>query len=365
MASQFIRLAISVLLGVQLFICVRSSSVGIAPTADDEISSLLRVYREAGLPLPGRDAELVQARFGTSTNWRPVVTYRLGFRTAGEIDGLVLCGVTLVPSGRIKWEGVLPKAVDAANVEISSREAVFPTDDALATAIQCEAVGMHDLAQSIIDQTPSVFWGRVKPSRMFAKSVAFGPPDLPVKDRVAYLGWAYWCDRLTEPDCDRSEAARRMEFLMGCEPALRADEGKVALLNSLKAALRPSHATPGSIESEIDHLVELSGEPVGGQDIFDGDREYAHLALRGFAAVPDLLKHVADDRLTRAFVGGINRMAVPRHQRVGELVSAIIANIAGDALSQAWLGHAHEFPPNHMATAEKWWADATKQGEEA
>lgn len=152
---------------------------------------------------------------------------------------------------------------------------------------------------------------------------------------------------------------------MRAEPALRADEEKARLLRSLEAALRPSNATPGSVESEIDYLVELSGETVGGQDILEGDRKYAELALRGFAAVPELLKHVSDDRLTRAFVGGSNRMAIPRHLRVGELVSAIIGNIAGDDLDRGWIGRRSEFSPKRMAEAEKWWTAASKQSEEA
>lgn len=295
------------------------------------------------------------------------MTHRVGFRVPAE-PGRVLCGIALLPEAGHNWAPVDPSEVEPVTVEVSSREPVFAADDALATAIQCESAGMHALATAIAREVPSLFvsrpGGRLL-TRQFKLSVVFGPPDLSHKGRVAYLAWAYWCNALVEPNCNRMDAARRMEALMASEPALRADEEKQRLLESLKAALRPSIAQPGSVEAQIDHLVEISGEPGGGQQIMDGDRRYADLAMSGFSAMPELLEHMTDSRLTRALIGGSRRIAIPRHLRVGDLISSIIANLAGEELPQGWLDTSNEFSSERIEAAKRWWAGASKQGEEA
>ena len=47
----------------------------------------------------------------------------------------------------------------------------------------------------------------------------------------------------------------------------------------------------------------------------------------GFDAVPYLIEHLDDDRLTRAMEGGF--MAFPRNVRVGDVVSDLLENLAG------------------------------------
>jgi hypothetical protein len=97
-----------------------------------------------------------------------------------------------------------------------------------------------------------------------------------------------------------------MRALIAAEPAINTIYNR-ALLRSLEAALVPSNAKPGSVEALIDVLVELDDEKKWTVDAFaDPGPQYLKLSLLGFAAVPALIEHLDDDRLTRSVKQGFN-----------------------------------------------------------
>src|SRR5262249_56595320 len=101
-----------------------------------------------------------------------------------------------------------------------------------------------------------------------------------------------------------------------------------ALLRSLEAALLPSKATPGSIEAQIDALVGACSTNLS---FFNNepDRYYLRLVVAGFAAVPDLIKHLDDNRLTRIFVAHSHRPSEYQY-RGRDVVVDLLNGLAAD-----------------------------------
>src|SRR5262249_28884772 len=132
-------------------------------------------------------------------------------------------------------------------------------------------------------------------------------------------------------------ACRQMKALLADEKGLDTTENR-ALVKSLEAALAPSKSKPGSVEALIDDLVNAHYTQFGGER----DAPTLRLMDLGFDAVPALLEHLTDQRLTHylyvSSFGG--NWTPPRYQsRVGDLASGIIWKIAGgDYLSSGPTG---------------------------
>ena len=169
-------------------------------------------------------------------------------------------------------------------------------------------------------------------------------------------------NELMRPGSDWPAAARAMDKIIATTPAL-ADEPRKHLLEMLRLALAPSRAKPGSVEAEIDALVECTKPGSVFEGLSEPDPHYAKLLRRGFEAVPALLDHLDDQRLTRSIMAGFNNFpTMPRG--VGEIVADLLQAIAGEELSRGWLerqlGQGID-----KTTVEKWWAKAQRVGEEA
>src|SRR5262249_9345227 len=159
----------------------------------------------------------------------------------------------------------------------------------------------------------------------------------------------HWCNELIRPATDRALIARRMKALLAREPLLESEENQ-ALLKSLEAALVPRRAKFGSIEAAIDDLVELSLEPREYRHRFL-DPRYGRLAEMGFDAVPALIEHLDDDRLSRTVELGVFRRSTC-HLRVKDLVRELLGGLAGAELAPSSGLQKEE--------AQRWWHQARK-----
>ena len=108
------------------------------------------------------------------------------------------------------------------------------------------------------------------------------------------MAWKHWENALADADTDRAKIADRMRALLVAEPSLT--EWSRAVLAALEATLRPSQAKPGSIDAMIDGLVNVSA--MFG-DSSPPDPILLKLERLGFEAVPALIEHWDDTRLTR------------------------------------------------------------------
>src|SRR5205823_1409726 len=145
---------------------------------------------------------------------------------------------------------------------------------------------------------------------------------------------------------------------------------KANFLNALRKTMQPSGAKPGSVEAMIDDLIHVSGVPnrystFGVSSTTDpiemwNDPRYAKLALQGFAAVPALIEHLEDDRITHALQTGEN-MFVPRYLTVGEFAQSMLGSLAGDELPP---GDPLVSVPITKQAAQAWWERASLHSEE-
>jgi len=87
------------------------------------------------------------------------------------------------------------------------------------------------------------------------------------------------------------------------------------------------------------------------------------LAELGFAAVPELIDHIDDNRLTR--IRSLQGMSMPwvHHFRVGEIVIETLENLSGERFDQEWDDQCQRYRVN-KAKVEAWWQKAQAQSEE-
>jgi hypothetical protein len=164
---------------------------------------------------------------------------------------------------------------------------------------------------------------------------------------------------LVKADTDRARTARRMKTLLTSEPRLNT-EGHRALLASLEAALVQGKAKPGTVEWLIDDLTEVCNTD---RRHDEADPRYTRLARMGFAAVPALIEHLDDDRLTRSVKRGFNNFPT-WNLRIKHVASDLLQELAGDELGKDWLQRQQGWGVER-ADVQAWWDKVHKVGEEA
>jgi hypothetical protein len=338
-------------------------AVALSPAADraPPLDELLKTYRQLGLPLPAADAKLVRLETSWSISVAPgkdVPLYALGFllrAATKEKPPLLLVGTQeYEPEDRnLKITPVQPEAALANEVQAEWMDSVFGVNAGLATALQCEARGWKELAQALWDRS-------IRTTAGHNHSNFYQPANLPANTALANVAWAHWGNELIKPDTDRAAISKRMKALLDAEPKLATNLNK-AMLRSLELALVPSKAKPGSVEELIDGLVELAYEPPAGRPRVPPP--YQRLADLGFAAVPALIEHLDDDRLTRTVLVGFDNFPT-YHRRVGEVVGDLLQELAGEELGKDWLRRRQGYNVD-KADARAWWEKAEKVGEEA
>jgi hypothetical protein len=273
------------------------------------LDQLLADYRHYGLPLPPHDAPLVR-----------------GTGRGGPY--LKICPVSEADRGeytRMPVTTVKPDPVAIGKTAYYGR---------LDFAIQCHERGWRSLARAAFRQ-----W--LAHSSIYRAERA-----------LAFEAWKYWYYQFADgAPLDRvathlKRALARVDNTSG-QPTAR------AMLRSLDLSLVPSHSAPGSDDALLDELIEK--KQYLRWDVEHTD-VYCALARRGFAAVPALIAHLGDDRLTRYGVNGdVNNAGF---LRVKDVAYQLIRAFAGEQLE----------PSNDIAArtraAGRWFADAQKVGEE-
>ena len=327
---------------------------------ENSLEQLLADYRGYGLPLPPDDAKLVRFESGG----RGIVngkltppTYFLGFLLRpGTKDkpALLLVGTREIRLNSSETvEAVDPKQELVNNIDLGYWEqATFESNAGLAVALQCKARGWNTLAQQL-------WTSSLKNASGHPRGGFYQPANLPNRSAVSYLAWIYSGNELVKPNTDRAKTAKRMKAILAAEPTL-STRGSKELLKSLEAALVPSTAKAGSVDRLIDDLTEMCNT---GLKYNETDPRYTRLANEGFAAVPALLEHLDDERLTRSVKQGFNNF--PTYPvRVQHVVSDLLQELAGEDVGKDWLRRQQGWAVE-KADAQAWWEKARKEGEEA
>lgn len=312
------------------------SSVAAEPLPS--LDALLKDYKALGLPLPPPEAKLVRYEAGGGGIVYGVVQptrYGLAFQikpaTKEKAATLLL--------GTDQWQLYRNQKTQ----EVDPGPAILGTvslwdNEKLALAIQCHARGWDKLALILLEESQK-------------------KAELPLQNQFVRLAWSYWIDQLGEPKSDRAPVAKRLKELIGKDKEFDTEYNQ-ALLRSLDLALVPSKAKTGSIEALIDDLVDYgnddSNEESMGYD-FDPDDRYSRIAMLGFDAVPALIEHLDDDRLTRVrYI-----VPLPWHLRVGDVAGSLLESLAGHSIGSEWVPRKQGYRVT-KAEAKKWWDQAAK-----
>lgn len=327
---------------------------------ENSLDQLLADYRHYGLPLPPEEAKLVRFESGggyiINDKLMPP-SYFLGFLlrpATKDHPALLLVGTQEINVESFKTiEVVEPKAELVKRIDLRFWEhATFESNAGLTIALQCKARGWNTLAQEL--------WTL---SRMLGSGHHLGgfyqPANLPNRTAVTYLAWTYSGNELVKPDTDRARTLNRMKTVLAAEPRLNTERSR-ELLKSLEAALVPSNAKPGSVERLIDELTDVCNT---GLKRGEADPRYSCLANLGFAAVPALIEHLNDDRLTRSVKEGFNNFPT-WPVSVKHVVSDLLQELAGEEVGKDWLRRQQGWSVE-KADAQAWWDQARKVGEEA
>jgi hypothetical protein len=345
------RWCISLILSIM--VGLNSAFPGAGPDRPEaSLDELLALYRTYGLPLPTDEAKLVRFesgwRISEGRGKKETPLDYLGFllkpATANH-PAVALVGTQelTLRSTESKITPVAPDPALARDKTIKEHEKLFGLTSTLALAIQCKSRGWDDLAGALLEN------GR---GREVIPTPLPGATVLPFRQSVAHVAWKHWKNALVDPDTDRAEIASRMKALLAAEPSftdLHRQE-----FASLRATLEPSQARPGSVQALIDGIVNISA--MFG-DFRPPDPLLLNLEQRGFEAVPELIEHWDDFRLTRRatpIVANSKGYLVPVCGPVRSLLTAL----AGDGLKTD--GY-HIEKKDLLA----WWADAREIGEEA
>jgi hypothetical protein len=319
-----------------------SLSFGVARADEPKsLDALMNQYRELGLPFPPKDAKLVR------------VPWDSGRQTGQNKFSLEFITKPATKSQRaelfsIWFERQLDrdKKIEEANPDLSALNDVPPAGlDDLLLAVQCQARGWNALAKALLE-------------RYLKES------ETPPSKQLVELSWEYWVKQLSAAKIDRAPIAKRLKELIDKNEDLNKQPNRT-LLNALNLALVPSKAKPGSIEALIDDLVNFNAEdqPEGLDWRFKPESRYWRIAKLGFEAVPVLIEHLDDLRLTRSLGGALINNWSTYHEQVCHVVSRLLEGLAGDFLGRDGLDPLRGNPSEKDA-ARKWWTQAKKVGEE-
>jgi hypothetical protein len=326
---------------------------------ENGFDQLLADYRAYGLPLPPPGSQLIRfesgGRYILNDKLTPP-TYFLGFLLQPGAKGkppLLLVGTQEIRLDlQTSVEAIEPKPEIARDIDPQWwGRSTFELNAGLAIALQCKARGWNDLARELwtlsIKQISGHHFGAF-----------YQPADLPPRTALACLAWAHYGNELVKPDTDRAKLARQIKLLFAAEKSLNTVVNE-SLLRSLEAALIPSKAKAGSVERLVDDISEMCNT---GRRWDEADPRFARLAEKGFAAVPALIEHLDDDRLTRSIKQGMNNFPT-WILRVKHVASDLLQELAGEEVGRDWLRRQQGWAVD-KADALAWWEKARKEGEE-
>ncbi len=320
-----LRLAFSLIAALAVGFFTTTARAVAPPPRDARVrlDEFLAEYRRYGLPLPPKDARLV--RYETTPphlfNGKPrPAQYSLAFLTTEKSGPFLRRGIKC-------WEitKITPDNKRVEPTARSAREANGSVYDNLCFALQCHSLGWVDLAEELLAQAQEKH-----------------PQTLGL---LRHYAWEYWEWEICEADRDWREVLPRLKALSAAVKELRTPD-HLDIINSLEAALRPRKAKPGKAQALIGALVANPQKKNRGT-ISD------ELLELGFGAVPALIDHLDDERMTRCSRGGfMNNPA--RHDKIKDVVVYLLGEIAGDGLSDEI----------SKPIAEKWWKEARALGQE-
>jgi hypothetical protein len=312
-----------------------------APKAS-ALDALLADYRALGLPMPSANARLVKWELGAARAIRYLAFAEPG--TGPDGPQLLIGTEHRKPNEGSVVTPIEPGPEAAEGIRGTWIGARYPTNAALATAIQAKARGWDALATRLLELA----------AKTAVRDFGAGGETAEAQNKasLAMLARNHYANELMRRGSDWRAIAAGLEayLAMGApaQPDLR------PFLHSLRATLDHPPSAPGSAEAKIDALCDM-----GNPKTSDGHDAPALLRVveLGFEAVPALFDHVTDERLTRTMGFGF-----PPTLRLNQIVIAILEGLAGEDLSNQMRSLQGLTLYRSAMTA---WTEAKAMGEEA
>ncbi len=326
--------------------------------ADDDLESLVAQYAKYGLPQPPKQAKLVVLKWSNSTaNGVPQYERAIALLEPKDPDGEQRYWIghrTSKLSSHVSVTPTLPRerivaATDPGGPDGLERD--FDRDPDLALAIVCASRGWNELAGELLIRS------RRAPRNVFQRR-AIRPRDH--GKALALLAWDYWCGQFCRQEGDRSAILTRLTELKTNVPGLDtlANEN---IVNDMRLTLQPTKSPVDSLEATIDSLIHLGVDRPGAELIdlrsVGFHPSYKKIEAMGLDAVPILLKHTHDFRMTR-FVTSNHRG--PWIVRIADVVHQLLSALAGEELSHDILvreGRGRCVDRDHVLF---WWSETKK-----
>ena len=359
------------MLAVLLFAVAIPAHAQMPQNPERLLDALLQDYKDYGLPFPPKEAKLALIQPPPLE----IDSFDDNSKERGKIAVFLLPntqrGKAVVVAPLSDFRVKIPKrwkvfrepsditeyeTADTENYWISMAEAdrsVIPTppfdyptlgEGPLVRAIVCYQRGQTSLA--------NLFLKRTDPNKY---------PDYGPRNELASMAWRYWIDAFVYKGADRVKVANHLSLLLRVLPDY-SDEYSTGFIAALKRPVKLAHISGDKAERLLDRLVvcepsdlEEDAKNSVAPSPYYYSEYYKELWKLGFDAVPTLIKHLDDDRLTRSKYSvhgmGGNATYVPFMYRVSGIVADILFNLSGlEELNQK--------------DVEAWWKKAQEVGEE-
>lgn len=348
------RTILGLLLGIIATISILVPASGFA---DDEILAQLSAdYRKYELPRPSGEAQLVLRQHAGGT-FNGVQQYSFDLVLQEKRDGKAVHWQGMFPEkprGTIKANTVQPTVALVAKTTAgqSRRHQAGEQYLDLILAIHCHDRGWKEVADALL--------ARSKVNSIDSWIVK--RPKRPRDDRaaLALAAWEYRCEQFIREPGDRTPILAHLKALAGSKLGL-VTPARVNLIADMELTLAQPPKPANELEAAINSLIDL-GKRKGDHDDYSSSIEWANQDHKGYgqlrdaglAAVPVLVAHLDDYRLTRCR-GSSGRGAW--HARVADAVARLLDELATQPFSYDLLiaeGRGKQLDRAHVL---HWWTE--------
>jgi hypothetical protein len=337
------------------------------PAADaqaaDTLDELLLVYQQYELPFPPENARLSLVQFdGAGKTFGALAFIEEAADPNDKLWIWIGCErIRLTES--MKWKPCQPSLENfAQSVPVDESEGEgFRTFPDVALAIQCKHRGWLELSEAV--------WKRAKSN--FSKNRRDRAPIKPrhVQEALVFLAWDHWCNEFAISTSDRRPILEHLRQL-NQDPFAAQIRGHSEIIADIAATLQLAPTSDG-LEGEVNALIDFgicsSVKKNCPEKQFPDlataagfDAHYAKLEQAGLDAVPVLIKHLHDYRVTRC-IDSSNGNNYSWHVRIADVVASLLNGLAGEELSFDFLAHEGRgmaLDENHV---NYWWSKLQKE----
>jgi hypothetical protein len=341
-----------------------------SPAADEAVFRvLLEDYKAYGLPMPPADSTLALLPSPSSTKidgvWRSDMHVVLLLKQASpKKPARYWIGCDEGRQWyRTEFRPVAPKRASLDNtvsVPGDLRGRGYPTYPDLALAIQCFARGWDELAAPLLVRSREP-----PPEKLRSRN-----PPRPAHDRAALaeLAWNHYCNQFVERTTERKAIVAQMKKLLASPHELNTPAHK-NIVADMEKTLGEVKTAPGSLEAAVEALLDFKDTDSTWPGAGWGDfRNYAHwhpnykkLRDAGLLAVPVLIQHINDYRLTRTMATKKGRYTW--HIRIADVAARLLNGLVSEPFTYDFLeeeGRGRSLDRRHV---EAWWKEVRGQKE--